>query len=358
MIDERPRGPDLRRCAAGSAYSDVHRATTWTRGRASRAGPELGIPLVSAAMDSVTEGAPPSPWRARGRPRDPPQRTLRPTSRPSGGEGEARRVGHRRRPAHGGARREPPANVVDLMKRRGSRPPRGGGRPPRGHRDRARHPPGQPRPARHARDDARRAPSSPCPRRCARRRAGPPPQAPDRSSSSSTPRRGGSSGSSPSATCSRPSATPTPPRTPSGASASAPPSPPRPTARAHRRPRPRGASTCWWSTPRTATQGRHRRGAGHEGAAPPTSWWSRATSPPPRPPRPSSTPGADAIKVGIGPGSICTTRVVAGVGIAAGHRHQRLREGGEAARRVAHLRRRHQVLGRRRQRRSRRAPTW
>ena len=30
--------------------------------------------------------------------------------------------------------------------------------------------------------------------------------------------------------------------------------------------------------------------------------------------------GADAIKVGIGPGSICTTRVVAGIGRAAGHR--------------------------------------
>jgi IMP dehydrogenase len=26
-------------------------------------------------------------------------------------------------------------------------------------------------------------------------------------------------------------------------------------------------------------------------------------------------PGADAVKVGIGPGSICTTRVVAGVGV-------------------------------------------
>jgi IMP dehydrogenase len=26
-------------------------------------------------------------------------------------------------------------------------------------------------------------------------------------------------------------------------------------------------------------------------------------------------PGADAVKVGIGPGSICTTRIVAGVGV-------------------------------------------
>ena len=37
-----------------------------------------------------------------------------------------------------------------------------------------------------------------------------------------------------------------------------------------------------------------------------------------RPPKrrvPSSAPGADAVKVGIGPGSICTTRIVAGVGV-------------------------------------------
>jgi len=30
--------------------------------------------------------------------------------------------------------------------------------------------------------------------------------------------------------------------------------------------------------------------------------------------------GADAIKVGVGPGSICTTRVVAGVGVPPDHR--------------------------------------
>ncbi len=33
--------------------------------------------------------------------------------------------------------------------------------------------------------------------------------------------------------------------------------------------------------------------------------------------------GVDGIKVGVGPGSICTTRVVAGVGVAAGHRDLR-----------------------------------
>ena len=37
--------------------------------------------------------------------------------------------------------------------------------------------------------------------------------------------------------------------------------------------------------------------------------------------------GADAVKVGVGPGSICTTRVVTGVGVPAGHRRPRGRAG-------------------------------
>ena len=42
---------------------------------------------------------------------------------------------------------------------------------------------------------------------------------------------------------------------------------------------------------------------------------SPATSPPPRRPKALAGAGADAIKVGIGPGSICTTRIVTGVGV-------------------------------------------
>ena len=38
--------------------------------------------------------------------------------------------------------------------------------------------------------------------------------------------------------------------------------------------------------------------------------------------------GADAVKVGIGPGSICTTRIVAGIGRSADHGDLRLRAGG------------------------------
>ena len=56
--------------------------------------------------------------------------------------------------------------------------------------------------------------------------------------------------------------------------------------------------------------------------------------------------GADAVKVGIGPGSICTTRVVAGVGILAVHGHRR---GGARRCDFQHpgdRRRRHQVLRR------------
>jgi IMP dehydrogenase/GMP reductase len=60
--------------------------------------------------------------------------------------------------------------------------------------------------------------------------------------------------------------------------------------------------------------------------------------------------GVDAVKVGVGPGSICTTRIVAGVGVpqltAIADCARRRRQG---RRRADHRRRRHQVLGRRRQ---------
>ena len=47
----------------------------------------------------------------------------------------------------------------------------------------------------------------------------------------------------------------------------------------------------------------------------PTCSWSAATSPPKHGARELVRRGVDAVKVGIGPGSICTTRVVTGVGV-------------------------------------------
>ena len=56
--------------------------------------------------------------------------------------------------------------------------------------------------------------------------------------------------------------------------------------------------------------------------------------------------GADAVKVGIGPGSICTTRIVAGRRRAAIHRAARGGRGGEEKRHPGDLRRRHQIFRR------------
>ena len=108
------------------------------------------------------------------------------------------------------------------------------------------------------------------------------------------------------------------------------------------------ASTCWWSTPPTAT------------AWPCSTWSSRSRAP--------STSrsiagnvatgeavdalvgvGADAVKAGIGPGSICTTRVRGRRRRPAGHRHLRLRRRRRPLRRHVGRRRRHPVLGRHRQ---------
>ena len=59
--------------------------------------------------------------------------------------------------------------------------------------------------------------------------------------------------------------------------------------------------------------------------------------------------GADAVKVGIGPGSICTTRIVAGVGVPQLTAIIDCGRGGQQAGRARHRRRRHQVLGRHRE---------
>ena len=59
--------------------------------------------------------------------------------------------------------------------------------------------------------------------------------------------------------------------------------------------------------------------------------------------------GVDAIKVGIGPGSICTTRVVAGAGVPQITAIIECVARGGEVRRAGHQRRRHQVLRRRHQ---------
>ena len=81
------------------------------------------------------------------------------------------------------------------------------------------------------------------------------------------------------------------------------------------------ASTCSSSTRRTATATAcSRRWRCSARPSPTCSWWP-ATWPPRRAPRELVRRGVDAVKVGVGPGSICTTRVVTGVGRAADHRH-------------------------------------
>ena len=59
--------------------------------------------------------------------------------------------------------------------------------------------------------------------------------------------------------------------------------------------------------------------------------------------------GVDAVKVGIGAGSICTTRIVAGIGVPMISVGARVRAGGGAARRAGDRRRRHPLLRRHRQ---------
>ena len=75
---------------------------------------------------------------------------------------------------------------------------------------------------------------------------------------------------------------------------------------------------------------------------------SAATSPPATPRCALVEAGADAVKVGIGPGSICTTRIVAGVGVPQITAVDDGRRGAEGPR-PADRRRRHPLLGRHRQ---------
>ena len=90
-----------------------------------------------------------------------------------------------------------------------------------------------------------------------------------------------------------------------------------------------------------------RRGpAAAPGARAPASSSSPATSPPPRRRGDLIEAGADAVKVGIGPGSICTTRVVAGVGVPQITAIIECAKVARAGRRAGHRRRRHQVLRR------------
>ena len=67
--------------------------------------------------------------------------------------------------------------------------------------------------------------------------------------------------------------------------------------------------------------------------------------------------GADAVKVGIGPGSICTTRIVAGVGVPQLTAIMDAAEAGRQGRRAGDRRRRHQVSPATSPRRSPPAPT-
>ena len=108
-------------------------------------------------------------------------------------------------------------------------------------------------------------------------------------------------------------------------------------------------STCWWSTPRTAIP----RGVLDDGRRSQEAHQLRqviagnvATA---DGARALIEAGADAVKVGIGPGSICTTRVVAGVGVP---QLTAMLEAAEAAaeqRRAGDRRRRHQIFRRYRQ---------
>jgi hypothetical protein len=77
----------------------------------------------------------------------------------------------------------------------------------------------------------------------------------------------------------------------------------------------RPVSTCSWSIPRTAIRGRDRPRENDQEALPEHAGDRRQHRHRRGRARRCVEAGADAVKVGIGPGSICTTRIVTGIGV-------------------------------------------
>ena len=107
------------------------------------------------------------------------------------------------------------------------------------------------------------------------------------------------------------------PRTATAGCGSAPRSASSATRGSARRRSSRPASTCSCRTPPRPRPADARHGPAAQGRPgdPRTCRSSAATSRPAPAPRRWSTPASTRVKVGVGPGSICTTRVVAGVGV-------------------------------------------
>ena len=105
---------------------------------------------------------------------------------------------------------------------------------------------------------------------------------------------------------------------------------------------------CWWWIPPTVIPARRDR-AGEDGSNQnyPSTYRSSAAISPPAPRRsPWRMRGLTRVKVGIGPGSICTTRIVTGTGVPQITRHRQCRPRPCARHRcTADRRRRHPLLG-------------